>query len=992
MVRFLQNSRLVKIGICVVTILLLFYRSDVMAQVQKKVILSTPVGTVAGYLEHVPDEYTSNPSKSYPLLLFIHGIGEVGTGSDADLNKLYRNGPPNLLYNGKFPSSFTVGGQTHKFIVISPQFNRSWPNQTVIMNFIEYLKTKYRIDVSRIYLTGLSMGGGVVWNTAGASTTNAFSFAAIAPICGASGANRSVANVMASQNLPIWAFHNDGDPSVDVRNTIGYVNYFNEYTPKAVPQAKMTIWQSTSHNAWGKAYDPSYKENNMNLYEWMLSYKRTGSPNPTPPNQLPVANAGPDQTITLPTTSVSIDGTGSKDPDGNIVSHAWTQVGGPVSAKFGNAWISKTTISGISQPGTYTFRLTIKDNMGATATDDLVIIVKSGSSPLAPVANAGPDQTITQPASSVTVTSQSSDPDGTIKSNYWSQTAGPTTASLVNQWGASTQVNNLTVAGTYTFQLRVTDDNNNSATDWVNIVVKASTTTSTPPVVSAGNNQTITLPKNSVTLTGTSTTATGTIQSNYWSQISGPTAATFFTTQWLPSVNVGNLTKPGQYVFEFKSTNSSNLSATSRVTITVLESVTQNKQAPVVTAGQDQSIKLPASTATLTGSAKDTDGTIMHHYWSQLDGPVTVRFATTQWLPSVSLANLTISGTYRFVLRVMDNDNQYAYDTVSVLVIPSTETTPPTTALPVADAGEDFEIVVELAGSTAITSSTTEIYTYLDGTGSYSPIGTIDQFYWKQISGPNTVSWGNAWYHKPKVMDLDFGDYEFVLRVMDSNKQYAYDTVKVSVRLKSLFPPPPAQTIGLIANAGADISIPSTQTSVILNGSGSSSTGGSITNYFWRYISGPSVFLKDTWRATPTLTNFSGPGTYSIELTVTDANQNKAYDTVNVIVWNAQSTSLPSVAAAMESSTGSSNIVENKLVVYPNPVQAQATIRLTAAENGKAVLLIYNMNGAVVYQESFEKSGKDWTKSVNLSNLGRGTYIMKIQVGKSTLQQKLIKL
>ncbi|WP_079687727.1 PKD domain-containing protein [Ohtaekwangia koreensis] len=93
-------------------------------------------------------------------------------------------------------------------------------------------------------------------------------------------------------------------------------------------------------------------------------------------NVAPKANAGADKTITLPTVSVSIAGTAS-DSDGSITSYAWTKVSGPAATLSG---ITTATLSASALVvGSYTFRLTVKDNAGATASDDVVVTVSSST-------------------------------------------------------------------------------------------------------------------------------------------------------------------------------------------------------------------------------------------------------------------------------------------------------------------------------------------------------------------------------------------------------------------------------------------------------------------------------------------------------------------------------------------------------------------------------------------------------------------------------------
>ena len=114
------------------------------------------------------------------------------------------------------------------------------------------------------------MGGGVTWDYAGSKYAN--KIAAITPVCGASAPADAKAKTIADNDIPVWAFHNQYDNKVSVNNTKNWVSLINKYNPD--PKAKMTIFQDADkgHDAWTKAYSLSYKENNMNIYEWMLQY------------------------------------------------------------------------------------------------------------------------------------------------------------------------------------------------------------------------------------------------------------------------------------------------------------------------------------------------------------------------------------------------------------------------------------------------------------------------------------------------------------------------------------------------------------------------------------------------------------------------------------------------------------------------------------------------------------------------------------------------
>jgi PKD repeat protein len=121
--------------------------------------------------------------------------------------------------------------------------------------------------------------------------------------------------------------------------------------------------------------------------------------NPAPPvNQAPVVNAGPDQTITLPATA-SLSGTATDDGLPNppaTVTTTWSKVSGPGTVTFGNVSLRATTAT-FSVAGSYTLRLTASDS-ALSASDDVVVTVNAAPVNHAPVPNAGPDQTITLPA------------------------------------------------------------------------------------------------------------------------------------------------------------------------------------------------------------------------------------------------------------------------------------------------------------------------------------------------------------------------------------------------------------------------------------------------------------------------------------------------------------------------------------------------------------------------------------------------------------------
>ncbi|HUQ97005.1 MAG TPA: MopE-related protein [Chitinophagaceae bacterium] len=240
------------------------------AQVQTPKYNTSIATNSSGFYEYLPQGYNSGTQK-YPLLVVMHGYGERGNGDSAQL-PLLLEGTTKVIQDGKFPTSFTVGGQTFRFIVISPQF-KGWSNAGQLEEVINYAVSHYRVDPKRIYLSGYSMGGGVVWEYASDNSIFANRIAAIVPIAGSSFATAECGRVMATANLPVWATHNIGDPTVPLSKTEAFIAAINT-TPAPNPPAKKTIFISKEHDAWTKTSDPAFKENGLNMYEWLLQYQR----------------------------------------------------------------------------------------------------------------------------------------------------------------------------------------------------------------------------------------------------------------------------------------------------------------------------------------------------------------------------------------------------------------------------------------------------------------------------------------------------------------------------------------------------------------------------------------------------------------------------------------------------------------------------------------------------------------------------------------------
>lgn len=192
--------------------------------------------------------------------------------------------------------------------------------------------------------------------------------------------------------------------------------------------------------------------------------------NPQPSNILPNVNitTGNSVTLTLPTNSKAITAT-TGDPDGSIVSRAWTKQSGPNTFTITTPNTANTSITNLVQ-GTYVFRLTATDNDGGTAFDEITIDVVL---PAAPTSNAGSDNTIVFPANAGLTGAGT----GTGITYHWTSNNG---GSFANANAAST-IFTPPAAGTYILTLTVTDQFARTAIDTVRIIVQ----NNQPPVNTA---------------------------------------------------------------------------------------------------------------------------------------------------------------------------------------------------------------------------------------------------------------------------------------------------------------------------------------------------------------------------------------------------------------------------------------------------------------------------------------------------------------------------
>jgi predicted peptidase len=207
---------------------------------------------------------TVEPGEKYPLVVFLHGAGERGTDNEIQLIHGMNDFASDAVMD-KYPA-----------FVIAPQCpsERKWvevdwtleahtipeePSLPLAATFelIDSLQKALPIDDSRIYITGLSMGGYGTWD---ALARKPDLFAAAAPICG--GGDPAVAARF--KDVPLWAFHGDQDTAVKPHRSREMIAALKA----AGGEPKYAEYRGVGHDSWAQTYA------NPELYAWMFAQRK----------------------------------------------------------------------------------------------------------------------------------------------------------------------------------------------------------------------------------------------------------------------------------------------------------------------------------------------------------------------------------------------------------------------------------------------------------------------------------------------------------------------------------------------------------------------------------------------------------------------------------------------------------------------------------------------------------------------------------------------
>jgi len=341
-------------------------------------------------------------------------------------------------------------------------------------------------------------------------------------------------------------------------------------------------------------------------------------------NRVPVSDAGSDQLNIDAGTLVTLDGSGSYDPDGDSIGYHWAQISGPsVTLSDSNAVDPSFTPT---IKGNYEFELLVDDGALSSSPDTVLVSVNNQ----APVADAGSDQLNIDAGTLVTLDGSGSyDPDGDSVGYHWSQVSGPSV--VLSDSNAVDPSFTPSVKGNYEFELLVDDGALSSSPDTVLVSVN-----NQAPVADAGSDQLNIDAGTLVTLDGSgSYDPDGDSIGYHWSQVSGPSVtlsdSNAVDPTFIPTIK-------GNYEFELLVDDGALSSSSDTVLISV------NNQAPVADAGSDQ-LNIDAGTlVTLDGSGSyDPDGDSIGYHWSQISGPSVILSDTNAVDPTFTP---TIKGNY----------------------------------------------------------------------------------------------------------------------------------------------------------------------------------------------------------------------------------------------------------------------------------------------------------------------------------------------------------
>ena len=451
----------------------------------------------------------------------------------------------------------------------------------------------------------------------------------------------------------------DGSASTNPPNA-GVMTYLWEFVGRPV--------QSAAVLANPTAVNPSFVADAAGTYVVRLTVANDGGTDSatvtiTTGNSIPVANAGPNQSVGVLST-VQLDGSRSSDVNGDPLTFQWSFTSRPAgsTATLVNA-TSVTPRFVVDKSGTYVIQLIVND--GKQNSTPEYVTISTRNSP--PVANAGPAQSATLNTTVQLTGAGSTDVDGDSLTYLWSFNSVPSGSNAT--LSSTTAVNPTFVLdkpGTYVAQLIVNDGNFSSPASTVTITTNAIL----PPVANAGPAQSI-FQGSTVTLSASGTDPQSQPLTYVWSFTSKPANSNATLSNPTATNPTFTADKAGLYVLQLIANNQYLNSAPATVTITTTGT------APVAVAGQAQTVTV-GGVVSLNGSgSSDADGDALTYSWSFVSRPPNSTASLTG--PTSSQPTFTADRLGTYVVQLIVSDGYYNSTpvTVSVHAVASLTFTPP---------------------------------------------------------------------------------------------------------------------------------------------------------------------------------------------------------------------------------------------------------------------------------------------------------------------------
>ncbi len=636
------------------------------------------------------------------------------------------------------------------------------------------------------------------------------------------------------------------------------------------------------------------------------------------PNRAPTADAGADQTV-VQGDQVTLDGSGSSDPDGDNLTYSWS-LSGPSgsSATLSDPSVVDPTFTP-QTTGTFTATLTVDDGNGMTAMDTVEITVNPdvNQPPTASIAS------ISSPAATGTQLnldgSSSNDPDGSNASlTYtWSLLAQPTgsTASLGSTSGPSSTITP-DVEGAYEVELTV-DDGMDTDTTSVIFYATGSPSGNTAPTVQPLSDSTVVLPSGGSDTVSLSASA------------SDPDMGQTLTYQWSITAKPSGLSSSDQP--SLSNANSANATLTVNatgdyiVTVSVSDGVETALASKRVEVNANQpptpSISVSPSSSVATGTqvtvdgsgSTDPEGGTISYTWNLTSTPS----GSSAMLSSTSSAqsNFTpdVAGSYTVELIASDPNNATASTTVTIQANNQT----PTASATISPSN----------------SEPTGTQLTLDASGSTDPEGGTLTYSWSVTTAPSGSS---ATLSSPSMASTNFtpdvsGSYTFEVTVTDP--EGATDSTTISFTATNQAP-----------TASASIS-PSnsepTGTQLTLDASGSTDPEGGTLTYSWLVTTAPSGSSATLSSPTMASTNFTPDvsGSYTFEVTVTDPEGATDSTTISFTATNQAPTASATISPSNSEPTGTQLTLDASGSTDPEGGTLTYSWSVTTAPSGSSATL-----------------------------------------------------